>query len=177
MELNFDKVQESNYPDWLDLGIHEVELTGVESNEDNPDKPYLTVVFVGKDGQHKEKFYMSEKAMPISNKKLYHIADACDITKEALKECPDSDALNNLFVNHKMKIKISGEEYINREGETRMQKGLFARKFCAKIDDENLYFTHNKQGEFGDVKYIKQPERAKLVDPAPGVTKTKDVPF
>lgn len=160
MELNFEKIAQNEYPDYLDLGVHKVQLTGIESNEDNPDKPFLKIGFVNKEGEHQERFYMSEKAIPISNKKILQIANACDVPEEKVKECTTSEDLNNLLVNHELKIKISGEEYENSNGEKKIRKGLLAWKFCCKPDEDTLHFIHNKMGDSGDIKYIKQPEKS-----------------
>lgn len=113
MDLSFENVKEakSNFPTRLAPGLHDVEISGIKDTKpDDPNRsPFIEWTLLNDDGEHKERFYMSEAAAPISLSKMKHIALQC-VTEKQLNKCSNTSDMERVLTGKKVRIKLCGEE-------------------------------------------------------------------
>lgn len=113
MDLSFENVKESksNFPTRLAPGKHDTEIAGIKDTKpDDPNRsPYIEWCFLNDDGEHRERFYMSEAAAPISLGKMKHLALQC-VTEKQLNKCANTSDMERLLTGKKVRIKLCGEE-------------------------------------------------------------------
>jgi hypothetical protein len=174
MNLDFSKTaevkqQNSNTVVKLKPGVHDnVFVTGVVYFTPEGKSPYMEVTFVKEDGsgQHKEKLYMSEGAMPYS---LSKIKDLLIATKQEVPTAPTVEMINTILTGKKVALRLYGEEVmIVNDGAPKavIVSKLAPTPFCAPC------------GETSSLSYDESRAIKKL---APTVTKTDsasdDLPF
>lgn len=176
MNLDFESVKEakSNYPTRLDPSIHDVEIAGIKDvkPEEPTRSPYMEWSFVNDNGEHKERFYMSEAAGPISLSKMKHLCMQM-ITEKELNKVSNTSDLERLLTGQKVRIKLSGEEISGEKSnfiKAKFSWPPFAENI--KVDKEKSTLKFNERT---DVKLLESVTEATTSSNSTG--SDDDLPF
>jgi hypothetical protein len=88
----------------------------------------------GKDSSKKFQFYTSEKAMKMSLEKIKHIATKV-VTEEELNAATDIESLKDLLRGKALRMKFSGQEYVNKNGEVKENALIGLAPFAEAIEE------------------------------------------
>lgn len=157
----------------LGLGIHEVTISGVVFEKEKNDKatPYADVTFLNEEGDFSDKFHLTQKALP----KLKHLLIGLNAPENILEGELTEEQLKAFLTGKKVRICISGREYMGNDGTIKVARELGFSRFAESI----LVSKVDSKLKFDNVYNIKKlPSTAT----APAATRTapvdkNDLPF
>ena len=168
-EIKFGFGDVEDLKGYIEPGIEEVVIAGVEYKKNDNNKPYIGVKLITTDGsrEHTERFFVStEKGTKTSLKRIK------SLLKEILGEQKANqdytvEELNKMLVGKKGRMKFIGEEY-EYNGEVRVRTSLAFMGFVESLDikKEESRLTYNPNNSRD---YIKLPAK-----PASVVESKKD---
>lgn len=155
-----------------------VVIKGVTSGQSkNKQTPYVAVEFYTEEGgpvnSKSFEFYMSENAADMSKTKLKHIATKVG-TAEAFDSINANDLqgyaieLNKIMQGRRLRMKFTGEQYENAQGEVKdaariglppFAEAIEAGAAHAPVSDDNTQLTFDKNNEY-DFKKLNVPQTA-----------------
>lgn len=153
MKLDFSEKVESNYPERLPYGIHDVVITGLVYQTPEGKNPYIELGFANDFGEHKEILSVSDKAFVYSMDKLEKLGLAAGITRAEIEKCTEVAQLSKLVIGKKVRVKLQGEEKQGQNGAYVRAKIGFG-KWVVPAGSAGLTFKENPRGEKGDIKWL-----------------------
>lgn len=163
---------DSEFKPTIDPGIHEVKL--IAKSKTTPEDPkksaYYSLNMQTLNGSmvYEMKFYLSEKSIPISLKNAKHIVTKVASQKE-LDSCKGEteeqllESILSVLVGKSLRMKFSGEEYINDKGQLKMRTIIGRPNFAESLNEKEsaLRFDKNNKYDISRIpsdQIIPQPE-------------------
>lgn len=149
MNFDFTGVEEAknNFPDRLDCGVHSVTITGVKFDENNG-KVFADVTFSNDHGQHVERFFFTQPALP----RFQHLVK--NATGKELTTTVNATQLEKGLVGKQLDIKIMGEEY-KKEGDDqiRVRRKLGFSGFAAPYQSNKLTYDKTRKSDYKPMEH------------------------
>ena len=150
LTFDFTQVEEakSSFTQKLTPGLHAVKITAIEevTPEDTTKSPYVSVTMENKDGQHEQRFFMSEGARPHSLSKLKHLFIAALGSETEVSKLTSLEVIQRVVVGKSLWVKLSGEEKVKSDGSgtyvrTQITWAPFAEKYVQGQQPTTLKFS------------------------------------
>lgn len=179
LEVDFTGVEEatsSKFPDRLTPGVYDlITISGLELGTGTGDKktPYAEFSFIADAGEHKDKFYLTVKALP----RLKHMLLACGVSNEVLSARMSADQLKAVSIGKHFRGRLNGREYINKKGEKAIASEFGFSGFAEPVGGTTVTFDAVKHISYlpsGATGSLGEGEGFKLSPPKTG---SDDLPF
>lgn len=175
--FNFAEVKESvgtgNSQKYIYPGIrHQVVIKNIKEDKTPSGTPFIELELYTKEGgpeaSVKFPFYTSEKAAAKSMEKIKHIATKV-VTEAELNAAKTVEDLKDLLKGKMLRMKFTGEEYKNKNGEIKEKALIGLAPFAEAIEeggdhpvilDEDTKLKFDKANQYDFKKFVEEGESA-----------------
>lgn len=137
MEIDFTGVEAptSDFAERAEPGVYpNMTITGMEFGvlENEKKTPYALVTVVADSKQHRERFFLSPKALP----KLWYLLTTAGVSEDALSSKTTAETLARIAVGKQFHGRLNGREYINNKGERAIAAEFPFSGFAQPVSEE-----------------------------------------
>lgn len=179
--LNFAGVKSENGPKVIKPGIHENTLiTGVVEGTTKNGKKTINIGFQTPDGAtFTAECSMEGNAPQYTLSKLKHMMTKL-VSEDVVDTLTTVEQVNKTLINKRLRMKFTGEEYLNKEGQVRIKTTLGLPEFAESMNvpkvDSGLIFDSSRNSDIKRLQ-INSSTGNPSTSPAVAPAGSDDLPF